>query len=114
MQKEFKVHKGGKGSFELLSSKDISGRHRLLRFKHNEENFQKEDALWAIEDKERNQVSTMVIVEEARHYVADEGIVSLLVRNVDSGFIGDMRKFEDGELFTLVATFREESFGPEG
>lgn len=99
MDKELKVYKNGLGAYDLIGYKDISGRHRLMVFDPMPDDIQVDDALWAIKDKEKQDARSIMIVHEIR----EDGIIC---RDVDHGFIKDLRKFEEGEEFTIVATFR--------
>lgn len=101
MDKELKVYKEGKGRYTLVKYDDISGRHRKLYFKRKPKDIDvvPEDVFWALKDKEANDTDQILVV----HEVKPDGIIC---RDVDHGFIKDLRKFEEGEEFTIVATFR--------
>jgi hypothetical protein len=99
MEKEFKVYKNGLGEHKLISSKDISGRHREMTF-DTDFAFEPEDGILSLKDKMDGNSDNILVVEK----VSPER--SIVVRTVNRDFITNLRKFDEGELFTVVATYR--------
>lgn len=102
MHKEFKVYKSGKGEYTLLESRDVSLRHRHIRIEPAEETFEVHDALWALDDKERNLTSNIMVIDEIL------GPWEFIVVQGNGGFIKEGRELLVGEKLTLISTFRKQ------
>lgn len=102
MNREFKVYKAGKGEFTLLGSRDISLRHREIVIAETEEVFEPNDALWGLEDKERNIAGNILVIDQ----VVEPN--KFIVYQADGGFIADSRELVPNEKLTLISTFREQ------
>jgi hypothetical protein len=98
MEKEFKVYKDGLGRFELVSSTELSGRHISLTFREDPK-LEINDAIWSIDDKERGIRESVLVVEK----IGKDGAI---LKRGDGGFLSEIRSYEAGELFTILATFR--------
>jgi len=103
MEKEFKVYKEGRGLFELIESQVVSEHVIELKIKNDSlETFSKEDAVWGVLDMRTGKNENILVVNEADV----DNVTTLKVRDADRGTIEHVREFEPGELFTIVATFR--------
>jgi len=74
-----------------------------LEFAPNDEDFQYDDVIWATKDMVEGKSHHMLVVEE----LDLDG--HLICRDINRGFLKDFRKFEENEVFTLVATYRDET-----
>lgn len=99
MEKELKIYKGGLGQYTIQRSTKVSPVELLIEF-DKEYDLAKDDVLWAEDDRERNQTSNMIVVSSV------DG-KNIIAREVDGKLVDNIRDFQDGEIMTTIATFRE-------
>lgn len=99
MEKELKIYKGGLGEYTIKRSTKVSPVELLIEF-DKEYDLSEDDILWTEEDKKRNQTSNMIVVKS----VDGNKIIG---REVDGQLVDNIRDFQDGEIMTTIATFRE-------